>query len=84
MNFIFNAVMRAFSSDLAIDLGTANTLVCTKGEGIRHTTLSTLIFLLDPPSKNEFLSFTSAVEEVCHTRGLVRGIILGAIFLCSQ
>ncbi len=34
MNFIFNAVMRAFSSDLAIDLGTANTLVCTKGEGI--------------------------------------------------
>jgi len=34
MNFIFNAVMRAFSSDLAIDLGTANTLVYTKGEGI--------------------------------------------------
>ncbi len=26
--------MRAFSSDLAIDLGTANTLVYTKGEGI--------------------------------------------------
>jgi hypothetical protein len=23
----------------------------------RHTTLSTLIFLLDPPSKSEFLSF---------------------------
>jgi rod shape-determining protein MreB len=34
MNFISNAVMRVFSSDLAIDLGTANTLVCTKGEGI--------------------------------------------------
>ncbi len=34
MNFIFNAVMRVFSSDLAIDLGTANTLVYTKGEGI--------------------------------------------------
>jgi rod shape-determining protein MreB len=34
MNFIFNAVMRLFSSDLAIDLGTANTLVYTKGEGI--------------------------------------------------
>ena len=34
MNFIYNAVMRVFSNDLAIDLGTANTLVYTKGEGI--------------------------------------------------
>jgi rod shape-determining protein MreB len=34
MNFISNAVMRVFSSDLTIDLGTENTLVCTKGEGI--------------------------------------------------
>ena len=33
-----------------------------------------------PLSKNEFLSFTSVAEEVCHTRGLVRGIILDAIF----
>jgi len=42
--------------------------------------ISTLIFLLDPLSKSEFLPFTSAAEEDCHTRGLVRGIILGAIF----
>ena len=34
MNFILDAVMGLFSSDLAIDLGTANTLVWMKGEGI--------------------------------------------------
>ena len=34
MNFIFNAVMRVFSSDLAIDLGTANTLVYVKDKGV--------------------------------------------------
>ena len=34
MNFILNAVMGLFSSDLAIDLGTANTLVYVKDKGI--------------------------------------------------
>jgi rod shape-determining protein MreB len=34
MNFILDAVMGLFSSDLAIDLGTANTLVWIKGKGI--------------------------------------------------
>ncbi len=34
MNFILNSVMRAFSTDLAIDLGTANTLVYVKDKGI--------------------------------------------------
>ena len=34
MNFILNALMRAFSTDLAIDLGTANTLVYVKDKGI--------------------------------------------------
>ncbi len=34
MNFILNKVMSAFSTDLAIDLGTANTLVYAKGKGI--------------------------------------------------
>jgi rod shape-determining protein MreB len=34
MNFVLDAVMGLFSSDLAIDLGTANTLVWIKGEGI--------------------------------------------------
>jgi rod shape-determining protein MreB len=34
MNFILNSVMRAFSSDLAIDLGTANTLAYMRDKGI--------------------------------------------------
>jgi rod shape-determining protein MreB len=34
MNFIFNAIMGVFSNDLAIDLGTANTLVYVKDKGI--------------------------------------------------
>jgi len=34
MNFILNTVMSVFSSDLAIDLGTANTIVYVKDKGI--------------------------------------------------
>jgi len=34
MNSIFNAVMGLFSKNLAIDLGTANSLVWMKGEGM--------------------------------------------------
>ncbi len=34
MNSILSSLLGAFSSDLAIDLGTANTLVYVKGQGI--------------------------------------------------
>ena len=34
MNLFFNKILGVFSNDLAIDLGTANTLVYVKGEGI--------------------------------------------------
>ena len=34
MNFIFNAIMKVFSIDLAIDLGTANTLIYVKDKGV--------------------------------------------------
>jgi len=34
MNFITDSLLGAFSNDLAIDLGTANTLVYVKGKGI--------------------------------------------------
>jgi len=34
MNFIIDSLLGAFSNDLAIDLGTANTLVYVKGKGI--------------------------------------------------
>ena len=31
---MFNGFRRYFSTDLAIDLGTANTLICTRDKGI--------------------------------------------------
>ena len=34
MSFVTDAVLGAFSNDLAIDLGTANTLVFERGKGI--------------------------------------------------
>ncbi len=34
MNFVIDAIMGVFPSDLAIDLRTANTLVWVKDEGI--------------------------------------------------
>jgi hypothetical protein len=34
MNLFFDRILGVFSSDLAIDLGTANTLVYVKGKGI--------------------------------------------------
>ena len=34
MNLFFDKILGVFSNDLAIDLGTANTLVYVKGDGI--------------------------------------------------
>ena len=34
MNLFFDGILGFFSTDLAIDLGTANTLVYVKGKGI--------------------------------------------------
>ena len=34
MNLFFDKILGVFSNDLAIDLGTANTLVYVKGRGI--------------------------------------------------
>ena len=34
MNLFLDAVLGVFSNDLAIDLGTANTLVCIPGQGV--------------------------------------------------
>ncbi|MGD8944566.1 MAG: rod shape-determining protein, partial [Desulfobacterales bacterium] len=34
MNLFFDKILGVFSDDLAIDLGTANTLVYVKGKGI--------------------------------------------------
>ena len=56
MNFILNAVMSAFSSDLAIDLGTANTLVYVKDKGIVLCEPSVVAFRRGKRSKTPILA----------------------------
>jgi rod shape-determining protein MreB len=57
MNFILNAVMSAFSSDLAIDLGTANTLVYVKDKGVVLCEPSVVAVRLGKRSKTPILAF---------------------------
>ena len=56
MNFIFNAVMGLFSNDLAIDLGTANSLVWMKGEGIVLNEPSVVAIQTGQRAKNRILA----------------------------
>ena len=56
MSSIFNAIMGLFSSDLAIDLGTANSLVWMKGEGIVLNEPSVVAIQTDPGAKNRILA----------------------------
>ncbi|NOQ20893.1 MAG: rod shape-determining protein, partial [Desulfobacterales bacterium] len=56
MNSIFNAVMGLFSTDLAIDLGTANSLVWMKGEGIVLNEPSVVAIQTGPRAKNRILA----------------------------
>ena len=56
MSSIFNAGMGLFSNDLAIDLGTANSLVWMKGEGIVLNEPSVVAIQTDPGTKNRILA----------------------------
>ena len=56
MSSIFNAVMGLFSNDLAIDLGTANSLVWMKGEGIVLDEPSVVAIRTDRGAKNRILA----------------------------
>ena len=56
MNSIFNAVMGLFSNDLAIDLGTANSLVWMKGEGIVLNEPSVVAIQTGQRAKNRILA----------------------------
>ena len=56
MSSIFNAVMGLFSNDLAIDLGTANSLVWTKGEGIVLNEPSVVAIQTGQRAKNRILA----------------------------
>ena len=56
MSFIFNALMGLFSNDLAIDLGTANSLVWMKGKGIVLNEPSVVAIRTDRSARNRILA----------------------------
>ncbi|MCB9480246.1 MAG: rod shape-determining protein [Desulfobacteraceae bacterium] len=56
MNFFVDSLLGAFSSDLAIDLGTANTLVYVKGKGIVLSEPSVVAVRTDNRAKNKVLA----------------------------
>jgi rod shape-determining protein MreB len=56
MNFFLDSILGFFSNDLAIDLGTANTLVYVKGKGIVMREPSVVAVRTDNRSKNRVLA----------------------------
>ena len=56
MNLIIDSVLGAFSNDLALDLGTANTLIYVKGKGIVLNEPSVVAVRTDRKSKNRILA----------------------------
>src|SRR3989339_44128 len=56
MNFIIDSMLGAFSNDLAIDLGTANTLVYVKGKGIVLSEPSVVAVRTDKGAKSKVLA----------------------------
>lgn len=56
MNLIVDSLLGVFSSDLALDLGTANTLVYVKGKGIVLSEPSVVAVRTDNKSKNKVLA----------------------------
>ena len=56
MNSFFSSIQGIFSNDLAIDLGTANTLVYVKGKGIVLSEPSVVAVRVDGRSKNRIMA----------------------------
>lgn len=64
MNLILDGLLGVFSSDLAIDLGTANTLVYVKGRGIVLNEPSVVAVSTDNRSKNRVLAVGSEARNM--------------------
>lgn len=64
MNLFFDGILGIFSSDLAIDLGTANTLVYVKGKGIVLMEPSVVAVSVDHRSKNRVLAVGSDAKNM--------------------
>ena len=75
MNLFLDGILGYFSNDLAIDLGTANTLVYVKGKGIVLTEPSVVAVSVDGRSKNRVLAVgTEAKNMLGRTPGTIVAI----------
>ncbi|MDP4726327.1 MAG: rod shape-determining protein [Desulfobacterales bacterium] len=73
MNLFLDSILGIFSNDLAIDLGTANTLVYVKGKGIVLDEPSVVAVSMDGRSKNRVLAVGG---EAKHMLGRTPGSIV--------
>jgi rod shape-determining protein MreB and related proteins len=73
MNLFLDSILGIFSNDLAIDLGTANTLVYVKGKGIVLNEPSVVAVSMDGRSKNRVLAVGG---EAKHMLGRTPGSIV--------
>ena len=64
MNLFFDGILGMFSNDLAIDLGTANTLVYVKGKGVVLMEPSVVAVSMDHRSKNRVLAVGSDAKNM--------------------
>ena len=64
MNFITDTMLGAFSNDLAIDLGTANTLVYVKGKGIVLSEPSVVAVRTDKRAKSRVLAVGAEAKRM--------------------
>ncbi|MFO7751249.1 MAG: rod shape-determining protein [Desulfobacteraceae bacterium] len=64
MNLIVDSVLGVFSSDLALDLGTANTLVYVKGKGIVLSEPSVVAVRTDKRTKNRVLAVGAEAKKM--------------------
>jgi len=64
MNLFFDGILGFFSTDLAIDLGTANTLVYVKGKGIVLMEPSVVAVSVDHRSKNRVLAVGADAKKM--------------------
>ncbi|SLM28962.1 cell wall structural complex MreBCD, actin-like component MreB [Desulfamplus magnetovallimortis] len=64
MNLIVDSLLGVFSSDLAIDLGTANTLVYVKGKGIVLSEPSVVAVRTDKRAKNRVLAVGAEAKKM--------------------
>jgi rod shape-determining protein MreB len=64
MNFFFDGIQGLFSSDLAIDLGTANTLVYVKGKGIVLSEPSVVAVRMDNRVKNRVVAVGAEAKKM--------------------